>query len=1424
MARPVTGKAKGEGPSSRIPAAALDFRTPIPSFVQSCPVLLMPVRLETRYADAGRELRIRIYPDQIHLNMHDPELTVAEIAAGQWYWTQLWPATGADAEATLARDALRKLTRTFDEARARWLVFRLTPTNLTVAPRHNAPLFPNIPARHDGWRVPARAELQPDRWIASAFADDGKVGLTPVFTKQTAPVANTLNASPDPDAAPGGGPNGKPGLSADPDFRWTTDFDQAERCGMALRVRAEDLDMAARARGCGIGSPLARLVVWGWRSGEASQDLVKLLDAHAHSQGLSIPVRGTPTNLTEEAGALSASASPAAAPGEPSALDQLSTALGMPSLGTMIGDGEGARSSHGEAAGRVADLLWNATLGLTLDQLGDPLISDTSLDALRDHATRWVRPEGPLPPLRVGHQPYGILPVMASNAFRGATSLEGHLHAIVDGIRPFWVEGLAGAPKLDKPGETLDRNFEEVLQQGPMAQSMRFRRVLGPHVSGLTGFNTDLKAVLNSTTNAVLKQAGVAGNPRIAGMVAEANALRLDIPWVRDGDATVSAAQPLPFLADLAAVARANNPRSLLADRKAPESLLEMLTTLALIYEIDKDAAEVAYGAMKSRGLLAGLPQNVALRLEELVNLDATPTPKGRIATGAALASARLGKRTAPMSKGLKSTLDALGWLSNRASVELECALCGWLDSCSWRLDAWVTSLATRRLADWRKRADSKGLHIGAFGWVENLKPDAGPDSEGFIHAPSMHHANTAAMLYSAHLAHRDAAPESFAIDLSSRRVRQALALLEAVRQGIPLGESLGLRFENLVQQRGAGLVKFIKPLRMRYPGSSSTAAGLVPIDGVTMIEARRAHGDWLVQALPGATRAQRDAIDACAAELDAVLDAVSDLLLAESVHQIAGGNAARAAAALSALDRQTLPPDIEVARTPTGGTSFEQRVIVMLGTDQPPKAWRDLPGDGRAIAEPRLNAWLASQIGEPGRIALAASAVDPDGKRVRPLAPLGLGRLGYSPLSLVMLCAPGPASGVETLRSRVAAAMLAQLTEAERQSGLSVLVEEAAPPGSDLGLAELEVLLSLFARAIVGKRGLAPPDLAPAGSGVTDEAGGLELQGRADQLHAMFATAREALAQAIGVANPSGADLMAAIAGATRAGCKIAVPTVADAASLASEALATLDEALDRERAVALPDTGDATAAVHQMRRIKALLGEDFPVLPVLDGGDPHYRDVWASLGDQKSLMTRAALPLQSVLRQMCRVRPALATMADALEASELVLGQPSALAAVHLPHVPGTHWIGLPFGDAPPRGVEASLIVHTQGINPTRPPAHFSGVFVDAWTETIPAQVARTGVAIHYDAPAARPPQSLLLAVHPDPGKSSWTPQLILDSIAEALDLARLRAVRPQDLPPMGMALPLLYLPENSLRDVPSVDTHAARDRARQQAAGKA
>ena len=68
----------------------------------------------------------------------------------------------------------------------------------------------------------------------------------------------------------------------------------------------------------------------------------------------------------------------------------------------------------------------------------------------------------------------------------------------------------------------------------------------------------------------------------------------------------------------------------------------------------------------------------------------------------------------------------AIDHLATVPTAELERLLTETLDTASHRLDAWITSLATKRLAAMRSRW-LKGLLVGAYGWLENVHPSRPP-------------------------------------------------------------------------------------------------------------------------------------------------------------------------------------------------------------------------------------------------------------------------------------------------------------------------------------------------------------------------------------------------------------------------------------------------------------------------------------------------------------------------------------------------------------------------------------------------------------------------------------------------------------------------------------------------------------------------
>ena len=131
------------------------------------------------------------------------------------------------------------------------------------------------------------------------------------------------------------------------------------------------------------------------------------------------------------------------------------------------------------------------------------------------------------------------------------------------------------------------------------------------------------------------------------------------------------------------------------------------------------------------------------------------------------------------------------------------------------RLDAWYTARASRRLEQLRSAAPT-GVYVGGFAWVENLKADDRPDSEGHLLAPSLGQAASAAILRSGFIANQQAG--AFNINLDSRRTQGAQALLQGLTRDQPLAALYGYRIERGLRDALPTLGKFIWPLRLSYP------------------------------------------------------------------------------------------------------------------------------------------------------------------------------------------------------------------------------------------------------------------------------------------------------------------------------------------------------------------------------------------------------------------------------------------------------------------------------------------------------------------------------------------------------------------------------------------------------------------------------
>ena len=259
--------------------------------------MLLPVRVETRYVDAaagGRELLVRIWPDQVHVDAHDPRLTAAEAEAGRQFWLADWRC-GGDQERR--RRAWRSLAERFDPARAGWIARATRPENAAARPADAVadtepprvlPTFGTVPLTERP--SPPVARLLPAAWTATAYAGG-----------QVVAVATGRPITADPAVGPGHRRTaGAPDLDDDDDDEVAA-VDTAHALARRLR-RGRGHRHGAAAAGGRAGRPAAgdgrpR------RAGPttAPQALGALLDAQRFTAGLGIVEPGTLTNNTDGA-------------------------------------------------------------------------------------------------------------------------------------------------------------------------------------------------------------------------------------------------------------------------------------------------------------------------------------------------------------------------------------------------------------------------------------------------------------------------------------------------------------------------------------------------------------------------------------------------------------------------------------------------------------------------------------------------------------------------------------------------------------------------------------------------------------------------------------------------------------------------------------------------------------------------------------------------------------------------------------------------------------------------------------------------------------------------------------------------------------------------------------------------------------------
>ncbi|MBK8565369.1 MAG: hypothetical protein IPN76_18990 [Saprospiraceae bacterium] len=869
---------------------------------------------------------------------------------------------------------------------------------------------------------------------------------------------------------------------------------------------------------------------------------------------------------------------------------RLAEALGLPF--DLLRHTPNADQRDRAEAMAMNDALFPATMGYWMQKLMNPVFkNERIMERTRQFFTDHVSGRGALPAIRVGRQPYGIqLATTYSRAAwlptanTGATSFmqtDGYLRELYELLMKLdtkWKEMAQDVPHVGRPSDNPQQQLLDIVDLHPASVEYHARYSMGIYflynyfyfmgVSFGLWANLVRMLFLMAAEN-LLRELGYNGRelPKLFEHYHTDGQNRLNGPIVDDRPAsekdlirsyTADNKNYIQWLVE--AVSDYDGkllPQNGLSER--PSALLYLLLRHAIIEAYDNAGHKARFDAKVVEQTtyfnnLAVEPNFLHIKADvqsesRFAHLLATePLVAGNGMPLGRFLGQEVGKQVSvlPAVQALRRMKADLETLQNLPTARLERLLAEHVDCCSYRHDAWVQGFMDMQLNLLRSNAgndgpiageeneyEGSGLFLGAFGWIENLRPEGKrpqpvrldeemskifqrPDdlpltkdntNHGYIHAPSLNHAVTAAVLRNGYLSNATPSqPDLLAVNLSSERVRKAMETLEGIRNGQSLGALLGYRFERSLHDTDPAMFVFTYQLRKAFPlvanrlantkdtdpAAQEAIAARNVVDGYAMVKKALANGNtpnfnFLTSALtdPLPSGAQRSIIENVIKDLIDIHDALSDLSIAESIHQVTQGNYERAAANLDAYSSATFPQTPDVVITPRSGPTLTHRVgihfdsqAVALPTDNP-----------RIRAEPALAKWLEMILPNMSEIAMRVEVNNP-GDPKPPMLPVvvTLQQLGLQPLDLLYQLDFDNDAALGALDERILQFVLAQAgvhANAELKIQYTHPVVQA---GIVATLFEVAPLLRSLRQVVLASRPLMASDIAPPSEASTIE------------------------------------------------------------------------------------------------------------------------------------------------------------------------------------------------------------------------------------------------------------------------------------------------------------------------------------------------
>lgn len=649
-------------------------------------------------------------------------------------------------------------------------------------------VFQQLPApgttdtKLQSWSQAPHVKVMPDCFVVSGYQNGSQV-----FEVTGSQIPSPLIVGPDPNATPGDefkqDPNGE--MVVGDDIRWMVDFEDAIVKGLGFKV-----DLTPAQAGAGFDKIFALGVRLSNDEQKGAELLEELLDHHRLSRkGLSLLKQGTATNNTDTTAAGHQNLDDADESFDEMKQSQLFTVETDPFLKK---DGQWLAESLGisyeslykvknsgftdQLEGKAMNVaLWPATMGYMMESMMQPVFKDSDIINTREFFNRFVAGRGTVPAIKIGKQPYGILPVatfsdlpwLSGRTVPGLAAINrsyiSRLYEVLKIIDTDWGPLVNQVSWIGKTGDAhqilldvvgLNPDSVEYYQRNAESVEELFNRL------NLMGFGGAITAILLVAAYAksggdLLKKFGYTGTvlPDILHKFFIQSQNLLKGPLIDDSPLSekelIRKYTPDPngvnYLQWLITAAETSHDtlrkQEGFIDGKIPTALLYHM----LHHALDLSYVEVSMLLFQQAALLT--PEQVtSSKIEPAflhISQKATKTgsrwqylytPESKITgNNDVLIGDYIPKiiKTDVATQYLNEQLKSVELLKGIPTARLERIFAEHIDCCSYRLDAWKNGILNYQLSLMRSSTNDngevdykKGTYIGAYGWLENVRSE----------------------------------------------------------------------------------------------------------------------------------------------------------------------------------------------------------------------------------------------------------------------------------------------------------------------------------------------------------------------------------------------------------------------------------------------------------------------------------------------------------------------------------------------------------------------------------------------------------------------------------------------------------------------------------------------------------------------------